>query len=63
MIGEITTTWTSILTWITSSIGSVQTVFYADEKLTFIGVLAVVGVGIGVCLLLFNKVRDFLRLS
>lgn len=63
MIAEITNVWSSILTWITSSMSAVQSVFYEDNTLTFIGVLAVIGVGVGVCLLIFNKVRDFLRLS
>ena len=65
MIGEITSVWSEILTWITTSMTSVQDVFYDTDasKLTFLGVLAIVGVAIGICLLIFNKVRDFLRLS
>lgn len=65
MITAITSVWTSILTWITSSMSSIQNVFYnsTDGELTFLGVLAVIGVAIGICLLVFNKVRDFLRLS
>ena len=65
MISSITGVWTSVLTWITSSMGSIQAVFYdaSEAELTFLGVLAVIGVAIGICLLIFNKVRDFLRLS
>lgn len=62
MIGAITEVWSSILTWITSSMSSVQTVFYDEGALTFLGVLAVIGVAVGICLLIFNKVRDFLSL-
>lgn len=46
MIAEITSVWSDVLTWITTSMASVQNVFYdADSsKLTFLGVLAIVGV-------------------
>ena len=65
MVSAITGVWTSVLTWITDSMGSIQAVFYdsTNSALTFLGVLAVIGVAIGICLLIFNKVRDFLRLS
>lgn len=65
MINEITSVWSDVLTWITTSMSAVQNVFYdADtSKLTFLGVLAIVGVAISICLLIFNKVKDFLSLS
>ena len=65
MISSMTGVWSSVLEWITESMGSVQNVFYSttENQLTFLGVLAVIGVAIGICLLIFNKVRDFLRLS
>lgn len=46
MIAEITSVWTEILTWITTSMSAVQNVFYDTNtaKLTFLGVLAIVGV-------------------
>ena len=64
MIGAITDVWDSILEWITGSMSSIQNVFYdsSEAELTFLGVLAVTGVAIGICLLVFNKVRDFLSL-
>lgn len=65
MITEITGVWGEILRWITNSITSVQNVFYDTDtkKLTFLGVLAIIGVAISICLLIFNKVKDFLSLS
>ena len=65
MIAEITNVWSEILTWITTSMSAVQNVFYDTDgnKLTFLGVLAIVGVAISICLLIFNKVKDFLSLS
>ena len=68
MTGAITTVWTAIMTWITTALGSVQTIFYtagtngADGSLTFLGTLAVIGVAIGVCFLIIGVVQNFLRL-
>lgn len=63
MIEKYTETLTSILSWLTSALGDVQAVFYtAGEGLTFLGVTSVIGVGIGISLLVVNKVQDFLKL-
>lgn len=62
MIGAVTSVWTEVMTWITTSLGSVQTVFYADNNLTFLGTLAVIGVSIGVGFLIIGVVQNFLKL-
>lgn len=62
MIGSITEVWTQIMTWITTSLASVQTVFYVDNNLTFMGVLAVISVAIGVAFLIIGVVQNFLKL-
>lgn len=62
MISAITEVWTQIMTWITTSLASVQTVFYVDNNLTFMGVLAVISVAIGVAFLIIGVVQNFLRL-
>lgn len=68
MIGTITTVWTSIMQWVTTSLGQVQQVFYtagaAGEpgELTFLGVLAVISVAIGVAFLLIGVIQNFLHL-
>lgn len=63
MIANYVETLTSILEWVTNSLGSVQDIFYtAGEGLTFLGTTSVIGVGIGISLLVVNKVQDFLRL-
>ena len=62
MVGAITTVWSEIMTWITTSLASVQTVFYADNALTFLGVLAVIGVAIGVAFLVIGVIQNFLKL-
>lgn len=62
MVGEITSTWTDVMTWITTSLTSVQTVFYADNKLTFLGTLAIIAVAIGIAFLLIGVIQNFLHL-
>lgn len=64
MIEAITTVWTDVMTWIVSSISSVQSVFYnsTDSSLTFLGVLAVISVAIGIAFLVIGVIQNFLRL-
>ena len=62
MIGAITETWTAVMTWITTALASVQTVFYAENNLTFLGVLAVISVAIGIAFLVIGVVQNFLKL-
>lgn len=68
MVGAITQVWTEIMTWITTALGSIQDVFYtagvdgAAGELTFLGVLAVVGVAIGIAFLIIGVIQNFLRL-
>ena len=68
MIGSITSTWTSIMEWVTESLGDIQVVFYdatansGDGALTFLGVLAVISVAIGIVFLLIGVVQNFLHL-
>lgn len=52
---------TAISTWIVSTIGSLSSIFWvAETGLTFIGTLAVIGVGIAVVMLLISLIRRFL---
>lgn len=62
MIGTITTVWTEVMNWITTSLASVQDVFYAENQLTFLGTLAVIGVSIGIGFLIIHVVTNFLKL-
>lgn len=59
-IGEV---WTAIITWIVSAIQALVPVFYSAETgFTFIGVLAVIGLGLGVVFLVIGVIQNFLRL-
>lgn len=54
--------WTAISTWIMNTLQALQAVFYGDSGLTFLGALAVTGVGIGVIFLLIGVIQNFLHL-
>lgn len=63
IITAITGVFTSIASWITTSIPSITEVFYSSEsgQLTFLGVLAVVALGISIFFLLMGLVQNFLH--
>ena len=51
---------TAIGTWFVSMITTMLPIFYSSETgLTIIGVLSVCGLGVGVILLVVNRVSDF----
>ena len=60
---SITNVWSNLGTWIYSSISSVTGIFWNGTGLTLIGSICLVGTCIAICLLIFNKVRDFLNLQ
>lgn len=62
MISAITGVWTDVMGWITDSLSSVQTVFYDEGALTFLGVLAVISVAIGIAFLVIGVIQNFLKL-
>lgn len=68
MVQAITTVWTEVMNWITEALTSVQDVFYTagidggTGSLTFLGILAVIGVAIGIAFLVIGVIQNFLRL-
>lgn len=62
MIAAITGVWTEVMEWIVTSLASVQSVFYVEGALTFMGVLAVISVAIGIAFLVIGVIQNFLRL-
>ena len=62
MIGAITDVWTDVMQWVTTSIGNVQTVFYTEDGLTFLGTLSVIGVSVSIAFLIIGVVQNFLHL-
>lgn len=59
MITAFTEVWTAVSTYLTSLFPSIIELFYADNTLTFVGVMAVIMAGIALILLVFNLIRSF----
>lgn len=63
IVEAMTSVFTAIGEWITTTITSFTEVFYnAESGLTFLGTLTIVSLGIGLVMLLINVVKDFLQL-
>ncbi len=63
VVSQITGVFTSIATWIAETLPSIVKVFYdAETGLTFLGTLAVVGLGISIFFLLMGLIQNFLHL-
>ena len=63
VVTAITGVFTAIATWITTTIPDVTEVFFSASsgELTFLGVLAVVALGISIFFLLMGLVQNFLH--
>lgn len=63
VVTAITGVFTSIANWISTTIPSITAIFYDAEAgtLTFLGVLAVVALGISIFFLLMGLVQNFLH--
>lgn len=62
LITNIMAVWTAIATWITSTLGELVEVFYVPETgLTFMGILAVAGLGMSVIFLVMGIIQGFLH--
>lgn len=64
VITAMTECFTAVFTWIKTAIVSMVDVFYssADGSLTFLGVLALVSLGIGLAFLIIGVIQNFLHL-
>lgn len=67
IITAITTCWTAIFTWLTTSISSLVPIFYevdaqGEGSLTFLGVLAIIALGVSVFFLIMGLIQNFLHL-
>lgn len=63
IVSQITGVFSSITDWIATSLPDFVAIFYDSTKgLTFIGTLAVVGLGISVFFLLMGLIQNFLHL-
>lgn len=62
VIAAITGIWTKIIAWLTSAITAIIPIFYdGSSGLTFMGVLAVCGLGFSVIFLVIGLIQNFLH--
>lgn len=64
MLTEILGVFTSIGTWFVSIFSTIAGLFYDQtaDKLTFVGVITIIGLGIAVILLVINWLKSLMRL-
>lgn len=61
IIGAVMAVFTAILTWFQTSMTTVSNLFYAEGELTLIGVMAVLGLGIGVFTVVVAIIRSLIK--
>lgn len=62
VISAITAVFTAVISWIITAIQSVVAVFWTGEALTFLGVLALIALGISIFFLFMGLIQNFLHL-
>lgn len=62
VISAITAVFTAVMGWLQTAITSVVAVFWTGEGLTFLGVLALIALGISIFFLLVGLIQNFLHL-
>ena len=63
VLSAILEVFTSVGTWITTAVNSFIPMFYANDQLTFLGVLAVAGLAFSVVFLLIGIIQRFLHFA
>jgi hypothetical protein len=61
VVTSITSVFTAVGNWITTTIPSIVEVFYTEGSLTFLGTLAVIALGISVFFLIMGLIQNFLH--
>lgn len=61
VLTQVLETFSGTSEWFTGAIGDVTNLFYAENSLTFLGVLAIAGLSISVAIMLINMVKSFIR--
>lgn len=62
VITAMTAVFSAIFEWILGAITTVLAIFWTGEQLTFLGVLALVALGISIFFLLVGLIQNFLHL-
>lgn len=61
IISSVMEIFTAILNWFTTSMTAVSNLFYADGNLTLVGVMALLGLGIGVFTVVVGIIRSLIK--
>ena len=61
IITKITDVFSAIGDWITTAVGDIMPLFYANDDLTLLGVLAVCGLAVSIFFLLMGVIQRFLH--
>lgn len=61
ILASILAVFSAIGSWITTTIPTFYSLFYAEGALTLLGTLAVCGLGIGIIFLLIGIIQRFLK--
>lgn len=63
IVEQMTDVFTDIMTWIVTALQSVIGIFWSDTTgLTFLGILALVALGVSIFFLLMGVIQNFLHL-
>ena len=61
VVSAITSVFSSIMSWIATSVNDLVPIFYNNDSLTFLGTLTIMGLGISIFFLLIGVISSFLR--
>lgn len=61
IISSVMEIFTAILNWFTTSMTAVSNLFYTDGNLTLVGVMALLGLGIGVFTVVVGIIRSLIK--
>lgn len=62
VVSAMTAVFDAIFTWLLSAVEAVIAIFWSTEGLTFLGVLALIALGISIFFLLVGLIQNFLHL-
>lgn len=62
LITAITAVFDAIMTWLTGAIETAITLFWAEGALTFLGILALIALGISIFFLIVGLISNFIHL-
>lgn len=61
IVSTVFNVFTDVSTWFVDALASVVNLFYSEGNLTFLGVMALVGLGIGVTRMVIAMVTSFIQ--